>query len=371
VLLILLYYISIFVLSFILTWFIIPLIRAVILRNRLIQYPNDRSSHQKIVPSFGGLAFFLVFLIGVLITPEIIEKVFHACKLGYINSLIMRVLIVISLIIIVYTGVKDDNKILSPYRKLFGQLASAGLIVSFDNFRIQSFYGLFNLHDIPLTLSIIVSIFFIVAFMNAFNLIDGIDGNAAINGISISFFFCFFFYHMDSMFFIGLCLMIIGTLSAFLRYNFSNTKKIFMGDTGSLTIGLFLSILALRLLNIQEYQSNFDFIEYHDLPIMILTILFLPIIDVMRVVVIRIINNKAIYKPDRNHIHHAIVDIGFSHRRASIIINTLNILFTYLVFLILSIYGTIAGILVFILITLLCLIFLNSITRKSLIKVNV
>ena len=98
---------------------------------------------------------------------------------------------------------------------------------------------------------------------------------------------------------------------------------------------------------------------------MILTILYLPIIDVVRVVVIRIKNNKAIYKPDRNHIHHAIVDIGFSHRRASLVINTLNILFTYLVFLTLTIYGTLAGILVFISITILLLIFLDLITRKS------
>ena len=159
--------------------------------------------------------------------------------------------------------------------------------------------------------------------------------------------------------------MIIGTLSAFLRYNFSNSKKIFMGDTGSLTIGLVFSILALRILNIQDFQINSDFIEYHDIPIMILTILYLPIIDVVRVVVIRINNNKAIYKPDRNHIHHAIVDIGFSHRRASLVINTLNILFTYLVFLTLTIYGTLAGILVFISITILLLIFLDLITRKS------
>ena len=352
------------------TWYIIPLIRAITIKNRLIQNTNHRSSHKKIVPSFGGLAFFLVFLIGVLITPEIIEKVFHACKLGYINSMIMRGHIIISLIFIAYTGLKDDNKILSPFRKLLGQLASAGLIVSFKYFRIQSLYGLFGIYDIPLAMSIIISIVFIVAFMNAFNLIDGIDGNAAINGISTSFFFCIFFYYMESMFFIGFCVMIIGTLSAFLRYNFSNSKKIFMGDTGSLTIGLVFSILALRILNIQDFQINSDFIEYHDIPIMILTILYLPIIDVVRVVVIRIKNNKAIYKPDRNHIHHAIVDIGFSHRRASIVINTLNILFTYLVFLTLNIYGTLAGILVIILITILLLIFLDSIIRKSKLKEN-
>ena len=346
------------------------MIRAVSIKNRLIQHTNDRSSHKKIVPSFGGLAFFLVFMIGVLITPEIIEKVFHSCKLGYINSMIMRALILISLIIIVYTGIKDDNKILSPYRKLLGQLASACLIVCFKHFRIQSLYGLFGIYDIPLNVSIIISIVFIVALINAFNLIDGIDGNAAINGISISSFFCFFFYFMESMFFTGFCLMIIGTLSAFLRYNFSNSKKIFMGDTGSLTIGLVFSILALRILNIQDFQINSDFIEYHDIPIMILTILYLPIIDVVRVVIIRINNNKAIYKPDRNHIHHAIVDIGFSHRRASIVINTLNILFTYLVFLTLTIYGTLAGILVFISITILLLIFLDLITRKSKLKEN-
>ncbi|MDC0467778.1 undecaprenyl/decaprenyl-phosphate alpha-N-acetylglucosaminyl 1-phosphate transferase [Bacteroidia bacterium] len=364
------YYISIFVSSFLLTWYIIPLIRAVSIKNRLIQFTNYRSSHKKIVPSFGGLAFFLVLMIGVLITPEIIEKVFNECKLGYINSMIMRALILISLIIITYTGIKDDNKILSPVRKLLGQSASAGLIVCFKDFRIQSLYGLFGIYDIPLDVSIIISIVFIVAFINAFNLIDGIDGNAAINGISTSFFFCFFFYHIESMFFLGFCIMIIGTLSAFLRYNFSNTKKIFMGDTGSLTIGLVLSILAIRILNIQDFQIKFDFMKYHDLPIMVFTILFLPIIDVVRVVVIRIINNKAIYKPDRNHIHHALINIGFSHRRASIVINTLNILFTYLVFLTLNIYGTLAGILVIILITILLLIFLDSITRKSKLKEN-
>ena len=362
---IIVYYISILAVSFILTWFTIPLIRIVLLKNKLIQYPNDRSSHQEIVPSFGGLAFFLVFIIGVLITPEIIDKVFNACKLGYVNSLIMRVLILISLIIIVFTGIKDDNNILSPSRKLLGQFASAGLIVCFSNFRIQSLYGLFGIYDIPLTVSVIISIIFIVAFMNAFNLIDGIDGNAAINGISISFFFCFFFYYMNSMFFIGFCIMIIGTLAAFLRYNFSNTKKIFMGDTGSLTIGLVLSILALRLLNIQEHQFIFHFIEYHDLPIIVLTILFLPIIDIVRVLVIRIIKKKAIYKPDRNHIHHAIIDIGFSHKSASIVINSLNILCTCFVVLTLSVYGTLAGVIVFILITTLCLNFLNLISRKS------
>tara|TARA_B100001057_G_scaffold397301_1_gene407413 strand:- start:219 stop:716 length:498 start_codon:yes stop_codon:yes gene_type:complete len=165
--------------------------------------------------------------------------------------------------------------------------------------------------------------------------------------------------------------MIIGTLSAFLRYNFSTTNKIFMGDTGSLTIGLVLSILALKLLNIKEYQFNFEFIEYHDLPIIVLTILFLPISDLMRVVVIRIINNKAIYKPDKNHIHHAMISIGFSHRRASLVINTLNILFTFFVLLTLSVYGTLPGILAFISTATLSIIFFNSITSKYLVKENI
>ncbi|MEK9601530.1 MAG: MraY family glycosyltransferase [Bacteroidota bacterium] len=335
------------------------MIRAVILKNRLIEQPNSRSSHHKIVPSFGGLAFFLVLIVGILITPEIIEKVFHSCQLGYIKSLVMRALLTLALITTVYTGIKDDNKILSPIKKLFGQIMSAGLIASFDIFRINNLYGLFNVHELPLFLSLILSIIFIVGVMNAFNLIDGIDGNAALNGICISSFFCFFFFVIKSMFFIGICIMIIGSLSAFARYNLSRTKKIFMGDTGSLTLGLVFSVLALRLLNIQEHQFEFNFLEHHDIPIVVITILFLPILDVFRVVMIRLKQKKPIWKPDRNHIHHRIIDIGFTHRKASLTINILNLLFTFLVILTLSVYGTIYGLITFFVFTILSIIFLD------------
>tara|TARA_Y100000385_G_scaffold222_1_gene233 strand:- start:1748 stop:2788 length:1041 start_codon:yes stop_codon:yes gene_type:complete len=335
------------------------LIRAVILKNRLIEQPNSRSSHHKIVPSFGGLAFFLVLIIGILITPEIIEKVFHSCQLGYMKSLVMRVLLTLALITTVYTGIKDDNKILSPIKKLFGQIISAGLISSFDIFRINNLYGLFNVHELPLFLSLILSVIFIVGVMNAFNLIDGIDGNAALNGICISSFFCFFFFVIKSMFFIGICIMIIGFLSAFARYNLSSTKKIFMGDTGSLTLGLVFSVLALRLLNIQEHQFEFNFLEHHDIPIVVITILFLPILDVFRVVMIRLKQKKPIWKPDRNHIHHRLIDIGFTHRKASLTINILNLLFTFLVILTLFVYGTIYSLITLFVFTILSIIFLD------------
>lgn len=358
------YYILIFLFSFVTTWLIIPLIRAVILKNRLIQQPNSRSSHQHRVPSFGGLAFFLVLIIGILITPEIIEKVFNDSEFGYIKSLIMRAILTLALIITVYTGIKDDNKILTPKNKLFGQFVSACLIAYFDKFRINNFYGLFNVYELPLFLSLIFSIIFIVCIMNAFNLIDGIDGNAALNGICISFFFCFFFFVTKLMFFVSICIMLIGILTAFMRFNFSASRKIFMGDTGSLTVGLVISVLALRTLNIQEHEFELNFLEYNNIPIIVFTILLLPILDVIRVIIIRLKLKKRIWEPDRNHIHHLLIDIGFTHKKASLTINLILLLFNSSVILTLSTFGTIFGLIIIIVFIISSIIYLNHIDNN-------
>ena len=353
------YYLILFFTSFVITWITVPVIRAVIIKNRILQKPNFRSAHSLITPSFGGIVFFIVFIIGVLITPEIVEKVFDSCKMGKYTSLLMRGSMVSAYLVILFTGIQDDNKILSPLKKLFGQFLAAAFIVSFEQFRIKNFYGLLGIYDVPLLVSVIFSILIIIIFINSFNLIDGIDGNASLNGISISLLFGYLFYCIHSMFFMGFCIIIIGTLTSFLRYNFSSIKKIFMGDTGSLVLGLTFSILMLKLLNIQD-DKHFTFpFDFNEMPLIILATVFLPLFDTIRVIVLRIKMKRPIYKPDRNHLHHYVIDLGFSHKRASLIINTLNFLFSIFIILLCINFDFIHGLIAYITIILLLLLFLN------------
>ena len=190
-------------------------------------------------------------------------------------------------------------------------------------------------------------------------MIDGIDGNASLNGISISLLFGYLFYCTHSMFFMGFCIIIIGTLTSFLRYNFSSNKKIFMGDTGSLILGLTFSILMLKLFNIQD-DKYFTFpFDFNEMPLVILAIIFLPLFDTIRVIFLRINMKKPIYKPDRNHLHHYVIDTGYSHKKASLIINTLNFLSSIFIILVCINFDFILGLIAYVTIILLLILFLN------------
>tara|TARA_Y100000385_G_scaffold207428_1_gene215072 strand:- start:422 stop:826 length:405 start_codon:yes stop_codon:yes gene_type:complete len=132
-----------------------------------------------------------------------------------------------------------------------------------------------------------------------------------------------------------------------------------MGDTGSLILGLTFSILMLKLLNIQDDKHfNFPF-DFNEMPLVVLAIIFLPLFDTIRVIVIRIKMKKSIYKPDRNHLHHYVLNLGFSHKRVSLILNTLSFLFSILIILVCVNFDLIHGLIAFTTITLLLILFLN------------
>jgi UDP-N-acetylmuramyl pentapeptide phosphotransferase/UDP-N-acetylglucosamine-1-phosphate transferase len=193
-----------------------------------------------------------------------------------------------------------------------------------SDFRILSLHGFLGINEIPLFASIFGSMFLLLALINAFNLLDGIDGLTAITGIIVASFYSFMFYKLEFFYYFYISLTTIATLMAFLRYNFSTTLKIFMGDTGSLTIGLVLGLLTLKLMTSpgQSYTAlNFD---QRQLPLLIIAVLFIPILDTCRVMLIRFFKGVSMFKPDRNHIHHIIVDYGLSHWKASSIIGLVN-----------------------------------------------
>jgi len=336
---------SIFFLVFIISLLLIPKIRALSLRLNFTDTPDHRSSHTSIVPSFGGVAFYISYIL-VLFFAQSLDD----------NHVSLTLLASIS--ILFFTGLVDDVRNLSPKIKLLGQLIGVALLMFQPDFRILSLHGFMGIYEIPIYLSFGGSMFFLLGLINAFNLIDGIDGLTGITGIIVASFYSFMLYKLGYIFYLSISLATIGTLLAFLRFNLSVSKKIFMGDTGSLVIGLVLGLLTLKLMSLEDGAYVSLSFKRQQLPLFLLSVLFIPILDTLRVMLLRAIRGVSMFKPDRNHIHHIIVDFGLSHRKASFFIGGVNFSIAFIMFIVIRQFNVLQSSLILLLLFLIALIIL-------------
>jgi UDP-N-acetylmuramyl pentapeptide phosphotransferase/UDP-N-acetylglucosamine-1-phosphate transferase len=231
--------------------------------------------------------------------------------------------IISAIIVMFFIGIKDDIVELTAHKKLYGQLFAAIIIVLFADIRITSLYGIFGIYQIPYWMSVLLSMFTILVIVNAYNLIDGIDGLAGGVGAISSFTFGLWFYNYNQ---IGLCILafaLFSSLLAFLVYNFS-PANIFMGDTGSLVVGLILSVLTIYFVEMSFEALPYAF-PFRSSPAMAIAILIIPLMDTLRIFVVRIRNGRSPFQADRNHIHHQLLDLGLSHREAALTLYLVNI----------------------------------------------
>ena len=262
----------------------------------LVDEPNERSSHTKIIPRVGGLAIFLPYLLlgtGFYIT-------------GY-NYLQLHSGYWLGLGAIVALGTLDDRLDLSSSLKFLVQFAVAAYYVLSTGNYVDNLYGLFGVGAIPSWLGIGLSIITVVYLINAVNLIDGVDGLAA--GISLLALYLFSALmgggeHLITFAFIGLGLIV------FMGFNYSDKRKIFLGDAGSLSLGFILATFAMEFLN-----SGNNHITHLNLNPVIVAVLVLgyPVADTFRVFEIRISLGLSPFNADRRHMHHVLLDKGFSH----------------------------------------------------------
>jgi UDP-N-acetylmuramyl pentapeptide phosphotransferase/UDP-N-acetylglucosamine-1-phosphate transferase len=234
-------------------------------------------------------------------------------------------------------GLKDDLVVLSARSKVLAQLLAISLLLVNTDIPIENFYGFQGLTDIPYWLTLGFSYFAMLNIINAYNFIDGIDGLAAMLGIMVFAVFGLVFYSLSYYFYFLLALVPIGYLLAFLRYNLSKSKKIFMGDTGSMIAGFLIGVFTLRFLSLDATQLQALYIQPENLLLITLGILFVIITDTLRVMMIRLWNNKSLFKPDRNHVHHILIDTGLSHWAASLCITRCSI-FVLLLFYMINLY---------------------------------
>ncbi len=306
--------------AYVLTYFTIPKIIGLVEYKNLMDNPNNRSSHLKKTPTLGGVSFFYTLVFAL----------FFLRGWGEYDEAIY---FIPGLTILFIIGLKDDLVVLSPYTKLIAQLIAILFIISNDSFTIESLNGFLGVDDIPIYAYYIVSGFIMLTIINAYNLIDGIDGLAAIVGIVILIIYSAIFYMTQEYFFLLLSLTLNGCLIAFLKFNLASSEskeKIFMGDTGSLIVGFIISILTLKFLALspEKYDSLPFLIE--NIPLIAISILIVPLFDTARVFTIRLANKKSPFSPDRNHTHHILIDyFKFSHKKASFIIGGFNLVFVY------------------------------------------
>ncbi len=306
-----------FTFSVLVTSMIIPAWLKLCGKWQLFDRPDARKHHVAVIPSLGGIAIFAGIMISFF---------FSAANGNYNGSSVLAYMLAGSLVLF-FTGFFDDLMEISAKRKLVMQSIAAWMVVH-GGLRIVTLNGFLGIYNLSVPWQYGITIFVILFLINAYNFIDGIDGLAATLGIIIFSLFAFLFYLKNDMIYVTLSLCVLGSLSAFIVFNFE-PAKIFMGDTGSLVVGFLISCCAIKLLSVAAVND----LQLYS-PLLIVAALFILIFDLSRVVFIRLANGISPFTADRSHLHHMVCRQEFGHRGATLILATFNILFISLVFIV-------------------------------------
>lgn len=307
-----------FITALMVTYLALPSIIKVAQVKNLVDEPDERSSHETITPSLGGVGIFAGVMISIVLwTP-----------FGLFGNL-QYILAAFTIIFLI--GIKDDILPMSPGRKFFGEFLAAAILVTKSGIRITSFQGLFGIYEIPYWFSIAVSLITVLMIINAFNLVDGINGLTGLLTVLITACMTVWFFLVDELALSVISFSTSGACFAFLYYNMT-PAKIFMGDTGSLFIGLICAVLAIRFVEVNIDIAGESKYAIRSAPVVAMGVLVIPVLDTLRVFVHRVIQGRSPFHPDRNHIHHMVVDSGLSHMEAAVLLTAFNALVIYLMF---------------------------------------
>lgn len=303
--------------AFIITYFAIPAIMKVAKEKKLYDLPDARKLHTRPIASLGGVGIFIGFLLSALLT--ISNKQDSQFQFFFAAALV-----------VFFLGLKDDILIISARKKFLGQLAAAAILIHLGNVRIESMHGFLGLEHLPVWLSYFVSYITIIVVVNAYNLIDGVDGLATSLGLMTTVIFGTYFFFAGMPMYSSIAFAFAGSLAAFLIFNF-NPAKIFMGDSGSLLLGLVNAVLVIKFITVADASGSA--VPLSSAVAIGFSILVVPLLDTLRVFSIRILKGKSPFVPDRNHIHHLLLDKGLNHRYVTLCCVGLNVAFIAMAYL--------------------------------------
>jgi len=296
--------------AFSISFFMIPVIIKLTHRRQLLDFPGIRKIHQIPTPTMGGIAVFASLLITLLLSVDFKNS---PQVPGFLTALT----------IIFFVGLKDDILFFSPAKKFAGQLVAVLLLAYQGYYQLNSFDGFLGIGMLSPATSFLFTTFTMLVIINAFNLIDGVDGLAAILGLFSTLFLGIVFWFQGDKTHALIAFVSASSLLAFLLYNWS-PAKIFLGDTGSLLIGLINAVLVIRFISTRSDISQADFPAA---PAVGIALLFIPMADMLRLVIVRMVHGNSPFEPDMQHFHHLLLGKGLTHRQVTLFILGLNALF--------------------------------------------
>ena len=296
-------------LAVILSIYFVPTMRKLALIKNLTDTPSARKSHSTQVPVLGGLAIYLA---------AAFSMVLMACIFPSKTIILDFFLLGFGSMTLLFIGVLDDIVGLKPMQKLIFQIIVSFILIHNAPIYISSMDGIFGISGMPYIVSCLLSVFVYVVFMNMLNLIDGIDGLAS--GISmVGFaFFAYVSFMTGSYYNMLVSMAGIGCIIPFMYYNMFSDSKIFLGDSGSLVMGVILGYLALDFLSINNAPEQLLF--GGNKIIILMSVFSYPLVDTLRVFVVRISRKRSPFAADKNHIHHHLLRLGLSHRKATLLV---------------------------------------------------
>jgi len=268
---------------------------------RLLDNAGDRASHKGSTPFFGGIAIFTGIICSLLFWADI-ENIQY---------------ILVSILIVFIVGIVDDLRQITALKKLIGQIIATLILIFLGDLQIDSMHGVLGVYDLPLWIGTLFTVFVVIVITNGYNLIDGIDGLAGGIGLVSSFSFGVIALIMEQTDMALIAFTLMGALIGFLKYNVF-PARIFMGDTGSLVVGMILSILAINCIKFGLVSETLKFPNKG--PLLAISFLAIPLFDSLRVFIVRALKGDGPLIAGRDHIHHALLDLNYGHKYTCIIL---------------------------------------------------
>jgi UDP-N-acetylmuramyl pentapeptide phosphotransferase/UDP-N-acetylglucosamine-1-phosphate transferase len=311
--------------AFLVVLFTMPSLIKVARMKHLVDEPSEaRKLHARSVPTIGGIIIFAAVIFSYTLwfpgaklaeTAGVEYKEMYLA-MGKAYSDLKYVLA--AMVLLFFIGVKDDIIGFSPVKKLVGHMVVGYILVVMAHIRITDMHGLFGVYELPDAFSIAFSFFVYVVLVNAFNLIDGVDGLAGGVGLIASLAYGFWLLAAGNIALALLSFVLAGALAAFLVFN-SHPARIFMGDSGSLIIGAILAVLAMRIVDHDTTRLP-QYLKQIPTPIFVMAVLAYPLVDTLRIFIYRMSRGISPFAADRNHIHHRLLALGLGHRGTTLVL---------------------------------------------------
>lgn len=300
-----------FFVSLLLVAWIHPLIVRIAKNKNITDAPDMRKVHTTPIPVLGGIAVYFGVVAGI----------------GYVSFFIdssALFVVVIAMMIMLYTGTIDDILNLSPRLRFVIEIITSLIVIFVGHYTLNDFHGLWGIHEISAWVAVPLTVFASVGIINAINLIDGVDGLSSGFCIMSCVMFGVLFYKAGEILMALLAFICVGGLIPFFMHNvFGKRSKMFIGDGGTLVMGIVISIFVVCVLHKDGLCSSYVSESMGLIPFT-LAVLSVPVFDTLRVMTTRIMKRKSPFHPDKTHLHHMFIRLGCSHAATALAILILN-----------------------------------------------